>query len=205
VRTFSEHANFLALACGLGRNGRTERMVAALKEMKLGDDRIVRSQAPFLFWPFEGLFAAGADKAALDLMRERYQRFALPDGKLDCFWEEYSSLLGQSGWHARYRSLAQNGAGSPAYHLLTQVLGVTPIAPGFAEFEIRPQLGDLEWAEGVVPSPKGDIPVRVQKKGGKLLLATTVPEGTAATVIWPDGNAQNLQFGQHTLDHQVKR
>jgi hypothetical protein len=108
-------------------------------------------------------------------------------------------LLGQSGWHARYRSLAQNGAGSPAYHLLTQVLGVTPTAPGFTEFEIRPQLGDLEWAEGVVPSPKGDIPVRVQKKGGKLLLATTVPEGTAATVLWPDGKTERRNPGKHVL------
>ena len=134
VETYSEHANFLTLACGLGRDGRAERIIAALEEMRPGKERIVRCQAPFLFWPFEGLFAAGADKAALDLMRERYGRFALPDGKLDCFWEEYSHLLGQSGWHARYRSLAQNGAGSPAYHLLTKVLWVTPTQPGFRGF-----------------------------------------------------------------------
>jgi alpha-L-rhamnosidase len=199
VCTFSEHANFLALACGLGRDERAARIVDALKEMKPGDGRIVRSQAPFLFWPFEGLFAAGADEAALDLMRERYRRFTLNDGKLDCFWEEYSSLLGQSTWSARYRSLAQNGAGSPAYHLLTKVLGLIPTQPGFAEFEIRPQLGDLEWAEGVVPSPKGDIPVRVEKKDGKLSLTTTVPEGTSATVVWPDGITEKLSPGSYRI------
>jgi len=205
VRTFSEHANFLALDCGLGRDGRSERIVKALAEMKPGADRIVRCQAPFLIWPFEGLFAIGADKAALDLMRDRYRRFTLADGKLDCFWEEYSYLLGQSGWHARYRSLAQNGAGSPAYHLLTKVLGVTPTKPGFAEFEIRPQLGDLEWAEGVVPSPKGDIPVRVERKGGKLKLDVTVPERTAATVLWPDGKSEELKPGKHTLTGSGKQ
>jgi alpha-L-rhamnosidase len=199
VRTFSEHANFLALACGLGRDGRAPRIVKAFAEMKPGAERIVRSQAPFLIWPFEGLFAAGADKAALDLMRDRYRRFTLNDGKLDCFWEEYSYLLGQSGWHARYRSLAQNGAGSPAYHLLTQVIGVSPTKPGFAEFTIRPQPGDLEWAEGVVPSPKGDIPVRVERKGGKLTLGVTVPDGTAASVFWPDGKSATLNPGKHAL------
>lgn len=204
VRTFSEHANFLALACGLGREGRTKRILAALPEMRPGAERIVRCSSAFLFWPFEGLFNAGADEKALDLMRERYHRFTLGDGRLDCFWEEDTFLLGGSSWNARYRSLAQNHAGSPAYQLLGHVLGVRPVKLGFTHFEIRPQLGDLEWAEGTVPSPKGDIPVRVEKKDGKLKLAVTVPAATSATVIWPDGKTQRLESGSHQLSEDSK-
>jgi hypothetical protein len=144
-----------------------------------------------------GLYAVGEDKAALDMMRSRYSRF-LRMG-IDTFSEHWTWTSASGDWNTRYRSLAQNAAGSPAWFLATKVLGVTPTAPGFAAFEIRPQLGDLEWAEGVVPSPKGDIPVRVEKKAGALSLTVTVPEGSSATVIWPDGRTEQLSPGSHRI------
>ncbi|AKJ64169.1 family 78 glycoside hydrolase catalytic domain [Kiritimatiella glycovorans] len=192
----SEHANLLALMHGLGGEGRRERILTALSDPeRIGE--ISQSGAPFMFWPPEALFAIGEDQAALELMRDRYSRF-LRMG-IDTFCENWTWSCGANSWETRYRSLAQNGAGSPAYHMLTNVLGVRPTKPGFAEFEVRPQLGDLEWAEGVVPSPAGDIPVRWEKKGGALHLEITVPAGTRATAIAPSGERTSLPAGIHRV------
>lgn len=180
--SFSEHANYLALKCGLGRDGRQERILQALRDPALVGD-IVQANAPFMIWPLEALFAIGDDRAALDMIRSRYSRFLRNGG--DTFWEEFSWLIGAGGWGSRYRSLAQNGAGSPAWFLATQVLGVKPLKPRFREFEVRPQWGDLSWAEGVVPSPAGDIPVRWDRKGERYSLAVSVPSGTVARVHLP--------------------
>jgi len=98
-------------------------------------------------------------------MRQRYKRFSPDGGKLDCLWEEYSISWAKAAGMPATAAWPENAVGCPAWSFATEVLGVTPTKPGFAEFTIRPRLGDLEWAEGVVPSPKGDIPVRVERKG----------------------------------------
>jgi hypothetical protein len=119
---------------------------------------------------------------------------------LETFCETWSWSSAHGDWNTRYRSLAQNGAGSPAWYLATEVLGVKPTGPGFAEFEIRPQPGGLEWAEGVVPSPKGDIPVRWEKRGEKYTLEVTVPKGTKATAFLPGSKKPvKLKPGVHKL------
>jgi len=198
----SEHSNYLALLNGLGRDGRSQRILEALLSPK-STATIVQSGPPFMIWPPKGLYAAGEDKAALDMLRSRYSRF-LRMG-LDTFSEHWTWTSASGDWNTRYRSLAQNAAGSPAWFLATEVLGVKPTKPGFTEFTICPQLGDLEWAEGIVPSPKGDIPVRVENKGNKLTLNATVPVGTIATVLWPDGKSTTLNPGKHTLSGSGKQ
>jgi hypothetical protein len=67
------------------------------------------------------------------------------------------------------------------------VLGVKPLKPGFAEFKVEPKPCDLEWAEGVIPSPAGDIPVSWKNNEGEFILSVQVPTGTAAEVFLPPG------------------
>lgn len=38
-------------------------------------------------------------------------------------------------------------------------LGIKPVKPGYEEFEIRPELGGLEFVEGKIPLPQGEISV----------------------------------------------
>lgn len=46
------------------------------------------------------------------------------------------------------------------YLLSAYVLGIKPLMPGYEEIIIRPRLGDLEWAEGVIPVPQGLIGIK---------------------------------------------
>lgn len=46
------------------------------------------------------------------------------------------------------------------YYILGRYfLGVKPVKPGYEEFEIRPELGGLEFIEGKIPLPQGEISV----------------------------------------------
>lgn len=200
--SFSEHANYLALLCGLGLDGRQPRILQHLRDPQhVGE--IVQANAPFMFWPPAALFFIGEDLAALDMLRTRYARFFVHGD--ETFWGEWSWLIGGNGWNSRYRSLAQNGAGSPAWFLLTEVLGVKPTAAGFVTFEIVPHPGDLVWAEGVVPSPKGDIPVKWRRDGDQFTIEVTVPKGTSATVRLPGSEKKTvLRPGSHVLNNERK-
>jgi alpha-L-rhamnosidase len=65
------------------------------------------------------------------------------------------------------------------------VLGVRPVEPGYRTWLIEPQLGDLTWAEGTVPTPYGPIAVRWQKTPQGLRLEINVPNGTIGRVGLP--------------------
>ncbi|MGL5927312.1 MAG: alpha-L-rhamnosidase C-terminal domain-containing protein, partial [Dermatophilaceae bacterium] len=57
-------------------------------------------------------------------------------------------------------SLAHGWSSTPTRDLVTTVLGVTPAEPGYAVARVAPALGGLVWAEGVVPTPHGELRVR---------------------------------------------
>ncbi|MFC4211016.1 alpha-L-rhamnosidase C-terminal domain-containing protein [Pedobacter lithocola] len=51
-------------------------------------------------------------------------------------------------------------------------LGVSPLSAGYETYTIQPNLGGLEWMEGKVPTPNGDILVYMNKKEIKVSAAT---------------------------------
>lgn len=75
-------------------------------------------------------------------------------------------------------SFCHGWASGPTSWLSRYVLGVRPLAPGFAKVAIDPQLGHLNHAEGTVPTPHGPIHVS----------HTRLPDGTVETTFdLPDG------------------
>ena len=58
------------------------------------------------------------------------------------------------------------------------VLGVTPSQDGFAAIHFAPALGDLDWARGAIPTPRGPIRVSLCRRPGTLPSAKlTLPPG----------------------------
>lgn len=75
-------------------------------------------------------------------------------------------------------SLCHGWASGPTSWLTEQVLGVTILEPGCRRLGISPELGELEWAEGVFPTPLGDVAIRVWKnQAGESLWEAEAPEG----------------------------
>jgi len=97
----------------------------------------------------------------------------VPAGKKD--------LHGDFGAHC-YKgfrhSLCHGWASGPTAWMSEHVLGVKVLEPGCAAVRIAPELGDLQWAEGTFPTPKGVIRIRHEKGAdGKVVSKIEAPAG----------------------------
>jgi len=73
------------------------------------------------------------------------------------FWEG----IGTNGsmYEGAYTSAAHGWSTGVLLLLTNFVLGVTPTGPGFQTWTIKPIPGDVTWARGLVPTPKGPLSV----------------------------------------------
>ena len=69
------------------------------------------------------------------------------------------------------KSLCHAWGASPIYLLGKYYLGVKPTAPGYSQYEIKPNLGGLQWMEGKVPTPNGEVVLYVSKSEIKVKAA----------------------------------
>jgi hypothetical protein len=84
-------------------------------------------------------------------------------------WAETDSPATRSDCHA--------WGASPNIEFFRTVLGVDSAGPGFRQVRIRPHLGSLLSARGVVPHPKGLIRVEVTRENGVVKHTATLPPG----------------------------
>jgi alpha-L-rhamnosidase len=130
---------------------------------------------------YSGLLSAGGGAFAVnDLAR---YRLMLEDNKAD--WEGFA-VRGEANhaWTAY-----------PGYLFLKYICGIQPTAGGFATFDVRPETGGLTFAEGTVPTVKGLITTRWEKKaGGKFVLSIHVPANTQASVYLPRISSGNIRI-----------
>jgi alpha-L-rhamnosidase len=83
----------------------------------------------------------------------------------------------------------------PGYLFQKYILGIQPTSGGFATFDVRPETGGLTFAEGTVPTVKGLITTRWEKRAhGGFSLSVNVPANTRACIYIP-----KLSNGKFTL------
>ena len=86
--------------------------------------------------------------------------------------------------------------------LLSQkVCGIEPTSPGFRTFRIAPQLGSLREASATVDTHYGLIKLSVKRFGKRLEMQVSVPEGTTAELLFPNGHRQQVAAGEHRITH----
>ncbi len=74
----------------------------------------------------------------------------------------------------------------PGYLFQKYILGIQPTSGGFATFDVRPETGGLNFAEGVVPTAKGLITTRWEKSAdGRFSFSVSVPANTRAAIYLP--------------------
>ena len=140
---------------------------------------------------------AGDVKGALDLIRTYWG--AMLDLGATTFWEDFDlawakgarpvdALLGKGEYDVHgdngnycYRgfrhSLCHGWASGPVPFLSEYVLGVRIAEEGCRKLIVSPDLGDLAWAEGVVPTPLGDVFVRHERVGEGIHTNVQAPSG----------------------------
>lgn len=141
----------------------------------------------------EALFVMGYPEFALQRTRERFASMVNYPG-CTTLWEGWG--IGKEGFGGGSVNHAWSGG---TLTLLSQyVAGITPIKPGFKEFQIKPQMGDLTSAKVTVDTRYGLIKADLQRKGKRIRISVEVPEGTSA-IVMDKGKPIRLESGKHQL------
>ncbi len=140
-----------------------EQQKQQVKKSVLLNGDIQKITTPYMrFYELEALCAMGEQNYVLQEMKD-YWGGMLQLGATS-FWEEYNPAKQGAEHYAMYgrefgKSLCHAWGASPLYLLGKYYLGVKPTAPGYEKYVIAPDLGGLEWMQGKVPTPGGDIEV----------------------------------------------
>ncbi|MBE6301749.1 MAG: glycoside hydrolase [Parabacteroides distasonis] len=136
----------------------------------------------------EAIFQMGKPSMALDRMKQRYP-ITMTEGLTTL--GEHFTLEGSSVNHA--------WTGAPIILFGQKLCGIEPLEPGFRVFRVAPQMGYLKEVSGSVDTKYGLIEVCAKKKGSRVQLQLTVPEGTTAEVQVAENRVKRLEAGKHTI------
>lgn len=131
------------------------------------NDKVDPITTPYMrFYELEALCMMGRQTQVLQEIRN-YWGGMLREGATS-FWEKYIPSEHGREHLAMYgrpygKSLCHAWGASPVYLLGRYFLGIQPTQPGYATWEARPHLADLEWMEGRVPTPNGIIHIRMER------------------------------------------
>jgi hypothetical protein len=170
----SWHANLFPLAFGL---------VPADRRPQIAQWLVGRGMAGSVYaaqYLLEGLFENGEDTAAVALMTAPGDRSwkHMVDSGTTITWE---------AWDQKYKPNQDwNHAwgAAPANLLPRFVLGAQPLTPGWSRALIQPHPGSLTWAQGRMPTPRGELAVS-WKREKNFTLTLALPAGMTAKVELP--------------------
>lgn len=156
---------------------------AALVARAAASQAILPTRAGFAnFYQLAALFEHAPLPTALNFLRDTYRPVIAADLTTtpEALMPDYGHLE-KPMQKTLLASLCHGWSAGPCYFLPRHVLGVRPAAPGFAKVSVRPDLGDLAWARGSIPTPFGTIEVEWETHRGKLRGRCRLPEGMEQT------------------------
>ena len=183
---------------------------AAVKNSVLLNDKIQKITTPYMrFYELEALCAMGEQNFVTKEIKD-YWGGMLNLGATS-FWEEYNPNKKGAEHYAMYgrafgKSLCHAWGASPIYLLGTYYLGVKPTNPGYATYTIEPALGGLEWIQGKVPTPNGEVGLYCNKieiklstanagNGTLIIKSKTLPICTEASIVAKANQTYEIQVG----------
>jgi hypothetical protein len=155
----TRHPNMFALMFGY----LDDAQAAAVRRNVLTSDAVPKITTPYMrFYELAALAESGQQRYVTDQIKD-YWGGMLRAGAT-CFWEQYDPNVEGAARYAMYgkpfgMSLCHAWGASPLYLLGKYYLGVKPTQPGYAAYVVEPNLGGLQWIEGKVPTPHGDVAV----------------------------------------------
>lgn len=190
--TRSWHAHVAAFLAGVIDPAQLRAIWPGLQ----ADPQVRRPMAGFMeFYLLQAWLGAGLGCEALDEMRSYYGQMLRSDATTT--WELVDRREpGIDHIQPAGRSHCHGWSAGPAHLLPAHILGIKPTSPGYRTVEIRPALGDLAWAAGVMPTPHGNIEVEITPSGECIL---TVPAGISATLQLPAKPPEKIPGGRHTF------
>ncbi len=179
------------------------RAAAAARLVELIRDAGTRLATGFLATPY--LLPVLADTGYADVAYELLFADAMPswlymiDRGATTMWERWNGIR-EDG--TPFESLNHYSKGAVVSFLHRHVAGIRLLdgAPGYRHFRIAPLPGGpITWAQAQHDSPYGRIESSWRIDRDELELTVTVPPGTTAEIVLPDGTAEAVTAGRHTI------
>jgi len=168
----TRYPNMFAMMFGYLDSAKTE----AVKNNALMNDKVRKITTPYMrFYELAALAEIGQQTYVTKEIKD-YWGGMLQEGATT-FWEQYYPGEEGAARYAMYgrpfgRSLCHAWGASPLYLIGKYYLGVKPTKPGYSEYIVEPALGGLQWIEGTVPTPQGNISVSADTRQIKITTAS---------------------------------
>jgi alpha-L-rhamnosidase len=140
-------------------------------------DGVVLANTFYSHFVYEALAKHGRLADAIALMRARFGPMLARGGTT--LWESFEPTA----------SLCHAFSASPTWQLSRHVLGVYPVEPGYKVIGVCPDLAGLDHAEGVFPTPVGDVRVCLRTCEGGFSAVIEGPKAVPLRVSAPHGFA----------------
>ncbi len=183
-----DRAQAMAIVSGLASKDKYPMITQALKKEYHASPYMEK-------YVLEALFMMGEGKFAIQRIHDRYAKMMA--------YKDYSTLF--EGWGIGAEgfgggTINHAWSGGPLTMMSQKVCGIEPTSPGFKTFRVAPQLSGLDYAEAsMVTADGGHIAVKVKQEGSKMSVTVTVPKGSKAQVVFPDGKSKTVGGGTHTV------
>jgi hypothetical protein len=186
VEQISQHTNTLAILLGLKPETHADiAREVLLKSAKSKRTKIITASPFFYAYVLQAMAGQGLLEEVLEIISDKWGTFL--DLNASTFYEMWTVTI-ESRCHA--------WSSSPVYHLMQIVLGIRPVGPGWTRLRIAPFPGKLEFARGVVPTPRGPLRVEWEKAGDdQLAVRLDVPDGLEVEFVSPDGRVREIEAG----------
>lgn len=205
----TKYVNMFALSYGYFNEAQAE----SVKRNIMMNDAVQPITTPYMrFYELASLCEIGETSFVTEEIR-RYWGGMLDLGATS-FWETFDPTQSGTQHYAMYgrdfgKSLCHSWGASPLYLFGKYYLGVRPLSPGYESYVIEPQLGGLNWIEGTVPVPSGDIHVlanldeiRIQTVSGMGLLrfqSSSIPITSDGMIVDKGMGSYELTLSPHTF------
>lgn len=182
---YTQHANSLALLCGL-KQGEDARRLALQIQDNAG---LVQASLYFKYYVHLAMAKAGLGDNYMDWLDVWYENMELG---LTTWGEKSNVQTTRSDCHA--------WSASPNVEFFRVILGIDSAAPGFKEVVISPSLGAYRKIGGSMPHPKGEISVQYELDES-LKARIELPMGCSGSFLWK-GERRPLGPGLNILTIQ---
>jgi alpha-L-rhamnosidase len=204
--------NALAVRFGIAADDQAGQVLAFLRANLWTAAGTVAADRPYgawaqdsAVWPayvypeVEARFGHGDDAGALELIRRTWGGMLAHDPG-STFWE-YAMQDGSI--HDGSTSLAHGWSTGALPALSHWVLGMRAVRPGYAEYVVAPHPGDLAWACGAAPTPRGALRAAWQQTDDRFTLRVDAPNGTIGHLAIPWKTADSLIMDDQPIALQV--
>ncbi len=188
-KVFSQQTHTAAYISGVAAGARAKRCLQIIDKPPKG---FVTAGSPFfMFFLLEALVREKRFDQLIDTIRD-YWGQQIHAGATT-FWEMYHPQA-----ERLTRSHCHGWSAAPVVFLSQHVLGIQPAKPGYAEILIAPHTGNLAFAQGRVPTPRGPIELYWTNDKSGFEITLTAPSKTPVRIELPTRGKLTVLEGKAT-------